>query len=187
MPLVLVHNDVVRNPAHAWDDKEGVHYHYPSKYQGKIQTGERFVYYHGVHRVDGRRGPAEYVGAGRIGAIWLDPRTEGQSRKAWYCAVEDFRRFSVPVAAKLDGKLLEDIPANLWRDGVRSLAASTYTQIMSLAGEPASIASAPNPSRLVIATSDALVVPAAIVGSVGGGKGGDVTPISHPAITRVLG
>jgi hypothetical protein len=40
MPLVLVHNDVVANPAHAWNDEEGVHYHYPSKYQGKIKTGE---------------------------------------------------------------------------------------------------------------------------------------------------
>ena len=42
MPLVLVHNDVVANPAHAWNDVEGVHYHYPSKYQGKIKTGEPF-------------------------------------------------------------------------------------------------------------------------------------------------
>ena len=33
MPLVLVHNDIVANPAHAWNDLEGVHYHYPAKYQ----------------------------------------------------------------------------------------------------------------------------------------------------------
>jgi hypothetical protein len=33
MPLVLVHNDVVANPAHAWNDVEGVHY--PSKYQAR--------------------------------------------------------------------------------------------------------------------------------------------------------
>jgi hypothetical protein len=26
MPLVLVHNEVVNNPAHAWNDVEGVHY-----------------------------------------------------------------------------------------------------------------------------------------------------------------
>ena len=48
MPLVLVHNDVVVNPEHAWDDKEGVHYHYPAKYQSKIKSGEPFVYYHGI-------------------------------------------------------------------------------------------------------------------------------------------
>jgi hypothetical protein len=77
MPLVLVHNDVVANPAHAWNDVEGVHYHYPSKYQNKIKTGEQFVYYRGVNRVGGKRGPAEYVGAGRIGRIWLDPDIKG--------------------------------------------------------------------------------------------------------------
>ena len=41
MPLVLVHNDVAANPAHVWNDVEGVRYHYPSKYQGKIKTGSR--------------------------------------------------------------------------------------------------------------------------------------------------
>jgi hypothetical protein len=69
MPLVLVHNDVVAKPEHEWDDKEGVHYHYPAKYQSKIKTGEPFVYYRGVHRVGGKRGAAEYVGAGRVGHI----------------------------------------------------------------------------------------------------------------------
>ena len=44
MPLVLVHNDVVANPQHEWDDKEGVQYHYPAKYQSKIKTDEPFVY-----------------------------------------------------------------------------------------------------------------------------------------------
>ena len=66
MPLVLVHNDVVANPAHRWSDVEGVQYHYPSKYQSKIKTGETCVYYRGVHRTEGKRGPAEYVGTGRI-------------------------------------------------------------------------------------------------------------------------
>jgi hypothetical protein len=59
MPLVLVHNDVVANPQHEWDDKEGVQYHYPAKYQSKIKTDEPFVYYRGVHRVGGKRGAAE--------------------------------------------------------------------------------------------------------------------------------
>lgn len=61
MPLVLVHNDVVA-PEYQWDDVEGVHYHYPSKYRGKVRLGEPFVYYRGVHRINGSRGPAEYVG-----------------------------------------------------------------------------------------------------------------------------
>jgi hypothetical protein len=103
MPLVLVHNDVVANPAHTWDDVEGVHYHYPSKYQGKVKTGEPFVYYRGVHRIEGKRGPAEYVGSGRIGDIWPDPQPRKDGRKAWYCAIDDYRQFAVPVPAKIDG------------------------------------------------------------------------------------
>ena len=62
MPLVLVHNDVVANPAHGWNDVEGVHYHYPSKYQGKIKTGEPFVYYRGVHRRRANEGLPNMLG-----------------------------------------------------------------------------------------------------------------------------
>jgi hypothetical protein len=54
MPLVLVHNEAVTNPAHQWDDVEGVHYHYLAKYRRKVVTGEPFVYYRGVHRSDGK-------------------------------------------------------------------------------------------------------------------------------------
>ncbi|MBA4010937.1 MAG: hypothetical protein C0481_03645 [Phenylobacterium sp.] len=166
MPLVLVHNDVVTNPAHAWDDVEGVHYHYPSKYQGKITTGEPFVYYRGVHRLGGKRGPAEYVGFGRVGTIWLDPKTQESSRKAWYCAIEGYQRFETPVPAKVDGVNLEDIPANLWRDGVRTLEPAVYQRIMELSGGRVLTATAnpPESASIVIARSDNLVVPVATSG-----------------------
>jgi hypothetical protein len=93
MPLVLVHNDVVANPAHVWNDVKGVRYHYPSKYQGKIKMGEPFVYYRGVHRTEGKRGPAEYVGTGRIGTygqIQARERMDGARGGAGPC--EDRRR-----------------------------------------------------------------------------------------------
>jgi hypothetical protein len=162
MPLVLAHVDVVRNPAHAWDDVEGERYHYPSKYQTKITTGEPFVYYRGVHRADGRRGPAQYVGAGRIGAIWADPERAAGARKAWYCAIEDYRRFREPVAAKIDGIFLEDIPRNVWRDGVRSLEQSVYDRILGLASaRPTLMSSAPDASTVPIVTSNNLIIPPA--------------------------
>lgn len=130
MALVLVHNAVVANPAHQWDDVEGVHYHYPSKYRGKIVTGAPFVYYRGVHRPGGKRGPAEYFGAGRIGEIWPDPDRPG----AWYCAIDDYQKFAVPVPAKVDGQNREIIVANLWRDGVRRLDPQVYAGILADAG-----------------------------------------------------
>ena len=135
MPLVLVHNDVVANPQHVWDDVEGVQYHYPAKYQSKIKTGETFVYYRGVHRTEGKRGAAEYVGSGRIGDIWVDPEPRNEGRKAWYCGIDDYRRFAVPVPAKIDGVTLEQIPANLWRDGVRTIDPEVFNRILTLAAE----------------------------------------------------
>lgn len=162
MPLVLVHNDVVSNPAHAWDDVEGVRYHYPVKYQGKVQTGEPFVYYRGVHRAGFKRGPAEYVGHGRIGAVWVDPDRANGRNKAFYCAIDRYERFAEPVAAKVDGINLEDIPPNAWRDGVRPLDPATYLRIMNAARtQPPLAVTAPDPSNVSISASDTLIVPPA--------------------------
>ncbi len=170
MPLVLVHNDLVRNPAHAWDDVEGVRYHYPAKYQSKVLTGEPFVYYRGVLRSDGSRGPAEYVGAGRIGAVWVDPDRPDGARKAWYCAIDNYQRFAEPVPAKPDGVTLEDIPRNMWRDGVRPLDAGVYQQIVKQAATGRRLAlPSPAATNVTITASDSLIVPPAPVAS-GNGK-----------------
>lgn len=156
MPLVLVHNEVVANPDHQWDDVEGVHYHYPAKYRGKVLTGESFVYYRGVHRMGGKRGPAEYVGAGRIGKIWPDPAR----KNAWYCAVVDYVRFPTPVTAKVNGQNREDIPSNLWRDGVRALDPQVYTEIMAEGvGSVSTAASTPKADQAKIVSADDLVLP----------------------------
>lgn len=167
MPVVLVHNEVKRDPAHQWDDLEGVHYNYPSKYRRLIQPGEPFVYYRGVHRVSGPRQPAEYFGAGRIGEIRKDPdRANG-----WYCAIDDYQRFAVPVRAKVEGENREQIPLNLWRDGVRDLDPAVYAAIMAEAGlaigaerkeglvtpEPAAV------EPIAIEASDALIVPPRLI------------------------
>lgn len=134
MPIVLTSNEVVQNPDHAWNDVEGVQYHYPNQYKGKIQPGERFVYYRGVHRADGRRAAAEYFGHGRIGAVWPDPATLGAARPAWFCAIEDYAPFAPPVPAKPNGVFYEAIPSNMWRSGVRSLDDATFAQILAAAG-----------------------------------------------------
>jgi Domain of unknown function (DUF3883) len=175
MPLVLVHNDVVANPQHVWDDVEGVQYHYPAKYQSKIKTGETFVYYRGVHRVGGKRGAAEYVGAGRVGKIWLDPSAGAGARRAFYCAIEEYRRFAIPVPAKADGVMLEQIPAerqNLWRDGVRVLDALTYDRIMRQAEPIGSLVALVAPlSEVSIADSNDLILPAAMIKAGSGNSG----------------
>src|SRR4249920_111188 len=129
MPIVLTTNEVVLNPDHAWDDIEGVQYHYPNQYKNKIRTGEDFVYYRGVHRKDGRRGQAEYFGRGRIGTIRIDPATDGSSRPSWFCAIEDYAPFDPPVPAKVDSVFYEQIQQNMWRNGVRDLDPAVFASI----------------------------------------------------------
>lgn len=134
MPLVLTINEVKLNPDHDWDDVEGVKYHYPNNYKRLVREGEAFVYYRGTHRTGGRRGQAEYFGTGRVGRVWQDPETAGSSRPNWYCSVEDYRPFARPVPAKIDGLFIEDIPKNLWRNGVRSIDRAAFDRILQLAG-----------------------------------------------------
>jgi hypothetical protein len=176
MPLVLVHNDVVANPAHRWNDLEGVQYHYPSKYRNLIKAGEPFVYYRGVHRTGGKRGQAEYVGTGRIGDIWPDPEPAQHRRQAWYCGIEDYNRFPKPVPAKINNTNLEDIRPNLWRDSVRSMAADVYRRILELASQRAS-----EPKAIIgtdgikIMPADTLIVPPVASRP----RKGEATPVTY--------
>ncbi len=171
MPLVLAHNEVVA-PEYQWDDVEGVHYHYPSKYRGKVRSGEPFVYYRGVHRADGKRRPAEYVGAGVIGDIWADPSRP----KAWYCAIEDYERFASPVLSKVDGVTREQIEKNMWRDGVRMLEPTVYQEIVLEAlGGPLIAKGSVSPTDARLAELKNLIVPQSLNRNQapgGGGSGG---------------
>ncbi|HET7085147.1 MAG TPA: DUF3883 domain-containing protein [Rhizomicrobium sp.] len=134
MALILTSNEVVINPDHAWKNIEGVQYHYPNQYKNLIKPGERFVYYRGVRRKDGRRDQAEYFGVGIIGEIKIDSETADQSRPSWFCSIEDYKPFAIPVPAKVDGTFFENIPSNLWRNGVRSLPDPIYEKIISESG-----------------------------------------------------
>ena len=138
MPLVLASNEVNASAQYAWKDVTGVQYHYPNGYINTIQTGEAFIYYRGIRRQSGTRGPAEYFGFGTIGEIWRDPETPASASKMnqnWYCAIEEYEPFQIPVAAKRsDGTFFEQIPANRWRNGVRSIPLETFNAILTAAG-----------------------------------------------------
>lgn len=83
-------------------------------------------------------------------------------KKAYYCAIDDYQCFASPVPAKLDGKLLEEIPKNLWRDGVRSLDKSVFNKIIKLAKIYSIPSTNTKTAELSITSSDALIVPAKI-------------------------
>lgn len=164
MPIVLTTNDVVLNPDHAWNDIEGVQYHYPNQYKNKVRSGEPFVYYRGVHRKNGQRGQAEYFGCGRIGEIRPDPGTVGQSRPSWFCSIEDYKPFNPPVPAKPDGVFYEQIPQNMWRNGIRDLPQEVYDAILAAAGQPAPPLTASGPVE-----AGTLIVPRHKLGASAGG------------------
>jgi len=136
MPLILTQNEVNVSDAHNWQDDEGVQYHYPTKYRNKVLEGERFVYYRGVNRLNGKRGDAHYFGTGRIGSITQDPDPGRQTgtKKAWFCQIEDYERFPSNVPAKVDGVLREQGPKNQFRDGVRVIDDGTFESILQASG-----------------------------------------------------
>ena len=168
MPIVLTTNDVVLNPDHAWNDVEGVQYHYPNQYKTKIKPGEPFVYYRGVHRQTGPRGQAEYFGLGRIGAVRPDPATLGSSRPSWFCAIDDYVPFNPPVPAKPDGIFYEQIPQNMWRNGVRDLDPDVFGRIVAAANAAPLTPAAASPQPHGPLEADDLIIPRAkIIGSAG--------------------
>ena len=175
MPLVLTTNEYVPNPDHAWNDVTGVQYHYPNQYKNKIRPGVEFVYYRGVLRKTGPRGQAEYFGRGRIGQIRQDPETLGQSRPSWFCTIEDYVPFSPTVPAKSEGVFFENIPQNMWRNGVRDLDQAVFDQIVARAGVLHS--PAPPAPAVAIGTLEVqnLIVPKTKVVGAGGGAGGGVS------------
>ena len=139
MPLVLASNDVNVTDRYDWKDIAGVQYHYPNAYRNMILMGEEFVYYRGIRRINGRRGQAEYFGSGIVGEIWRDPKIPSDAPKknwAWYCEIQDYVPFAVPVPAKIDGIFFEDIERNLWRNGVRKLSKEIFDHIITAAGIP---------------------------------------------------
>src|SRR5450432_773753 len=102
-----------------------------------IRSGEQFVYYRGIRRAAGGRGQAEYFGRGVVGDIWRDPTVPPNAPKrkwAWYCGIEDYVPFVVPVPAKIDGAFFETISSTKWRNGVRALSEGDFERILTAAG-----------------------------------------------------
>lgn len=68
--------------------------------------------------------------------MWRDPRDTSVSRPRWYCRIEDYHPFPHAVPWKHRGKPLEQIPQNMFRDGVRTLPVTAYRKIVQLADLP---------------------------------------------------
>jgi hypothetical protein len=113
-----------------------------------------------MRRADGSRAAAEYFGWGVVGDIWRDvavPESAPRRKWAWYAAIVDYVPFARPVPAKVDGAFFENIPVNLWRNGVRLVDDETYSAILQAAGRPFEDGGAERPALALPSLDDVLL------------------------------
>ena len=162
MPLVLVQNERTAGGAYEhWKDVTGGQYHFPNQYKNRMVVGTPFVYYRGARRAGGTRGTPEYFGCGVIGEVWRDdevPESNPKRNWAWFCQIDDYVPFRVPVPAKFDNEFIERIPPNFWGVGARQLPADAYDRILGLA-DLAGVAPAEVKSSAIMPAIDEVEIP----------------------------
>jgi hypothetical protein len=136
--LVLVENEVTMGGEYDfWADDTGVQYQFPNAYKNRVLPGLPFVYYRGVRRAGGKRGSAEYFGAGVIADVWPDqsqPSHTPPPKRHWFCAIDNYIPFDKPVPAKHKGVPYEEISSALgWRTGVRLISRTILDRILEQA------------------------------------------------------
>jgi hypothetical protein len=131
MPLILTENEATESGI-TYEDRTGVSYQYPIMYRRAVQPGERFIYYRGRGRKDGRRGLQVYFGTGVIGDIVSDPAIPGRLS----CRILDYRAFAAPVPFKNspDGYLERaGTRSGYFQRGVRTIASEEFSSILAAA------------------------------------------------------
>jgi len=130
---------IAENDESQWDDKTGVSYNFPAKYQRILTPGTRAIYYKGKQknkRFENKRLSKDphYFGVAVIGESTLDKKAE---KKEYYCDILTFKPFDTAVPFKLNEDYIEPIPSskesNYWRDGVREVTKETFDKILELA------------------------------------------------------
>ena len=135
----MKHVIITENDESQWDDKTGVSYNYPSKYNRILAPGTKVIYYKGKLKdkkfEDVRlSNDPHYFGVALIGDNYLD---KNSSKKEYYCDILTYQPFDKSVPFKINGDYLEPIPeskkSNYWRDGVREVTKETFDKILELA------------------------------------------------------
>ena len=135
----MKHVIITENDVSQWDDKTGVSYNYPAKYNGILSPGTKVIYYKGklknkqFEEIRLSNDP-HYFGVAVIGDNYLDKKA---AKKEYYCDILTFEPFDQAVPFKINGAYLEPISeskkSNYWRDGVREVTKDTFDKILELA------------------------------------------------------
>lgn len=135
MYAVIVENDISQ-----WDDKAGVHYHFPHRYRNILMPGTNVVYYKGKMRSKVFKNirmhtEPHYFGIGIIDVVQKDVHSR---KNDFYATIKNYVRFTFPVLAKNDNQFLEEIPESLknnyWRFGVRKINKEVFERILGMSG-----------------------------------------------------
>ncbi len=130
--VIITENDVSQ-----WDDKTGVLYHFPKRYQKYLIPGTEVIYYKGKLRNKAftksrLSDEPHYFGSALIGQIYSDPSS---SKADLFATIDNFQQFQNPVLAKTSNGYIEKIPenrkSNYWRDGVRPVDEVTFKTILA--------------------------------------------------------
>ena len=131
---------ITENDESIWKDKTGEQYHFPKKYLKLLSPGNLAIYYKSkltnkAFREKRLTDQPHYFGYGRLGEIVKDSLSK---KNDYFIQILDFKQFFKPVLAKVQGRFLEDIPANrktnYWRDGARVITKEIFDKIIQFAG-----------------------------------------------------
>jgi hypothetical protein len=94
VPVVLQQHFLQADRAYA--DVEGVLYHYPRQYFGRVTPFEPFIYYRPLGKAAARPDSLHYFGHGVMGEPWPDPK-DGKLR---YAPIVQYERFQTLVTLR---------------------------------------------------------------------------------------
>jgi hypothetical protein len=138
MPVVLSQRTWHGDPKYL--DREGVIYHYPRQYRGRINDFDRFVYY----RPAAGATPEEastYIGHGILGTSFEDWGRAGH----WFVDVAWYEPFTQPVPLRVQGVFVETESATSpqFQSAARPIRETAYYRVLMLGGVSASREFAP--------------------------------------------
>lgn len=129
MPVVLSQRTWHGDPKYL--DREGVIYHYPRQYRGRINDFDRFVYYRpAAGAVPGEA--STYIGHGVLGVSIEDWARAGH----WFVDVAWYEPFAKPVPLRFDDLFVESESgaSPQFQSAARQIRETAYYRILMLGG-----------------------------------------------------
>jgi len=131
MPVVLSQRTWHADADPKYLDREGVIYHYPRQYRGRINDFDRFIYYRpAMGALEGER--STYIGHGVLATSFEDWARPNH----WFVDVAWYEPFERPVALRQNGLFVEtESPTSpQFQSAARQIRETAYFRILMLAG-----------------------------------------------------